>query len=613
MDKQKEDGNASLVKLRRQFQSYVSAKAGEIEEATLSYRYYSGVQFTSAQSKALAKRKQPGIVFNATARKIDGVVGTVRKLRTTPKAYPRTESQEEAAELATQVVRYVCDASGFEKIEGQCLLQSAIFGIAFAEMTITGEAGNPDIKLVEGDSRTFFYDPRSVKPDFSDARFMGTYRWAAVEEIEEIAPGMSDKIGQSEDGTFTTTAELDLEHNWVDEQRRVKLVDHWYIEGGRWRWCLHAGTAIIAQGESPFSDDDGKPMCKYIAFSSYIDHEGDRYGFGRNLKGPQDAMNQHRSKAIWIMNARQVVARRGSLADIEKTRAEMMKPDGIVEYDGDPNDFRIEQPNQEFLQQTQYYQDAKDQIENFGPNPALMGTGVNARSGRAYSMMQQSGLAEIGPFLGNYRQWKLSLYKAVWGAVKAHWKAERWLRVTGDEKVAQFVKVNEMRIGPDGFPIIVNQLGAIDVDIVMDEGPDTENVMGDVFDTLQAMSQSGAAVPAEVLIEMSPLPGSVKEKLIKLMQPPPVNQQAEQIKLAQEAAKAEETKAKTYKTTTDAWINEQQLGMNPAAHMQGIMPHGMPIPTATHPGEMGEGPDNEAMPQDMHDFQQMQPEQAPAF
>lgn len=605
MEQQKTEGGASLVKLRRQFQSYVSAKTGEIDEATQSYRYYSGIQFTSTQSKALAKRKQPEIVFNATARKIDGVVGTVRKLRTDPKAYPRTDAQEEAAELATQVVRYVCDASDFEKIEGQCLLQAAIFGIAFAEMTISGEAGNPDIKLIEGDSRTFFYDPRSTKPDFSDARFMGTYRWAAVEEVEEIAPGMSAKIGEAEDGTFSTTAELDREHNWVDEQKRVKLVDHWYIEGGKWRWCMHVGTAIIASGESPFSDEDGKSMCKYIAFSSYIDHEGDRYGFARNLKGPQDAMNQHRSKAIWIMNARQVVARRGTLADVEKTRAEMMKPDGIVEYDGAPEDFRIEQPNQEFLQQTQYYQDAKEQIENFGPNPALMGTGVNARSGRAYSMMQQSGLAELGPFLGNYRQWKLSLYKAIWGAVKQHWQAERWLRVTGDEKIAQFVKVNEMQIGLDGFPVIVNQLGAIDVDIVMDEGPDTENVMGDVFDTLQAIAQSGAAVPAEVLIEMSPLPGSVKEKLVKLMQPPPVNQQAEQIKLAQEAAKAEETKAKTYKTTTDAWINEQQLGMNAAAHMQGAVPSGMSLPEMQQPEYGGEFEPQE--------YQQMQPEQAPVF
>lgn len=560
--KEKSEGGISLAKLRRQFQTYATAKVAEIAEAREAHAYYSGKQYTAEQRRILGKRGQPPITFNRIARKINGVVGTVRKLRTDPKAFPRRKDNDEAAELATQVVRYICDASDFENIEGEALFSASVYGYAFCEMSINGQQGNPDIGLIEGDPRTFFYDPRSIKPDFSDARFMGTYKWVSEDELEEIIGEMGGEPHSADGSDYTTAFESRADEAWVDERKRAKLVDHWYIEGGKWRWCLHLGSVKIRSGDSPFYDEDGKSISKFRAWSCFIDDDGDRYGFGRDLKGPQDVMNHNRSKMVWISAARQIVARRGALQDVEYTRSQAMKADGIIEYDGDPADFRIEQPSQEFIQQSQLYQEAKDEIENFGPNPAIVGTNVQAKSGRAYAMLQQSALAELGMFLKNYRMWKLGIYKAVWGAAKAHWKAPRWLRVTGDADVAQFVQINELQMDEYGQPVIANQIGAVDVDIVMDEGPDSENVMGDVFDTLQAIAGNGIPVPPQVIIEMSALPNSVKEKLVEMMQPPPEAAMAGKIKMDHEAAKAEKTKADAYKVTTDAWINEQQLGMN---------------------------------------------------
>lgn len=582
----------SLVKLRQQFSNYASAKSNEIDEWRMAHRYYSGVQYDRSEVSALAKRKQPVITFNRVSRKIDGVVGTIRRLRTDPKAFPRTANQQEAADLATQVIRYVCDAADFENIEAEAALASAVIGYAGCELALKpGPNGDYDVDLLEVDSRTFFYDPRSFKPDFSDARFMGTYKWVSVDEIEEIAPGKGSTVAGEQDGGYSTQGDTDRDDKWTDDKGRVKLVDHWYIHKGEWHWCLHVGTTKIASGRSPFYDEDGRSLCKYLMWSAYVDHEGDRYGLVRNLKGPQDAMNQHRSKAIWIMNARQVIARRGAVADIEKLRSEMMRPDGVVEYDGDAAEFQIQQPDQEFLQQTQYFQDAKAEIENFGPNPALIGTGVQATSGRAMAMMQQTGLAELGPFLKNFRMWKLRIYKAVWGAVKTHWKSERWLRITGNNDVAEFVRVNQVGVDEYGMPVVVNQLGAADVDIIIEEGPDTENVMGDVFDTMLSLAQNGAQVPPQVLIEMSTLPNAQKEKILGMLsQSSPVEEQAAKIKMEQEAAKAAKTKAEAYKVETEGLINEAQLQTNVAmlgAMMQtpmvpdpvgGMMPAPMPAP-----------------------------------
>lgn len=538
---------ANLNKRRREFESYATAKANEIEEQRLSWRYYHSDQLTADQLRVLKKRGQPPMVFDRTSRKIDGLVGTVRRLRTDPKAYPRTLRQEEGAEVATQVIRTICDQSNFEDLETEAARDGAVHGIAVSELEmIQGDQGDPDFKFSHHDPRTFFYDPRSLKPDFSDARFQGIYKWVGLDELDEIVPGAADIVSAADDGTYFTAFDTDREVLWVDEKQRYRLVDHWYIEGGAWRWCLHVGSAELMSGDGWLINQYGKSMCKYFAFANQIDADGDHYGFVRRLKGPQDAMNQHRSKAMHIMNTRGIIARKGSFAEedggLNGARQQVQRPDFALEYTGERADFEIWTPDQEFLQQTQYYQDAKGEIETFGPNQALLGDLGQSASGRAYAMAQQAGLAELGPFLKNYRSWKLAQYEAAWFAARRYWTSERLIRVTDDEGLAQFLQVNGLEQGPYGQPMLVNALGEIDVDIVISEGPDTETVMGDVFDTLTALAQNKVPVPPQVIIETSNLPGDVKKKLTGMMsQPDPMKEQAARLEIEGKALENQET------------------------------------------------------------------------
>lgn len=547
------DENKSLAKRRREFESFASAKEREINEQRMSWRYYHADQWTAEQLKVLKARGQPPITFDRTGRKIDGLIGIVRKLRTDPKAFPRTQNQEAGAEVATQVIRTICDSSNFEDLEAECGRDGAVHGIGVSELSfIQGDHGDPDFTLDYTDPRTWFYDPRSVKYDFADTRFHGVSKWAGLDEIDEIKSGAGDLVRGANDGGFTTAFDTDREMLWVDDRERVRLVDHWYIEGGMWKWCLHVGTVEIMSGDSPFFDRLGKSMSKFFAFANQIDTDGDHYGYIRRLKGPQDAMNQHRSKSMHIMNTRQLKVRRGAAGQqadgggIERLRKEAARPDGVIEYDGSPEDVEIIQPAQEFLQQTQYYQDAKDEIETFGPNAALLGDLGSGASGRAYTMAQQAGLAELGPFLKNFRMWKLAQYQGVWCAAQRYWTAERFLRVTDDQGLAQFLQVNGVGLDQSGQPALVNSLGAIDVDIIIDEGPDTESVMGDVFDTLTALAQNKVPIPPQVIIEASSLPGETKKKLIGMMsQPDPTKDAATKLELQGKQAENQKTQSET--------------------------------------------------------------------
>jgi hypothetical protein len=533
---QEDEPTVDTAKRRQEFERYAGAKWREIEEQRLSWRYYYAIQYDEKQLKVLADRGQPAIVFDRIGRKVDGLVGVIRKLRTDPKAFPRTQNQEAGAEVATQVIRTICDASKFEDIEADGVLNAAVHGIAVAAQTLeVGDHGDPDTIWEGIDPRTFFYDPRSVKPDFSDARFMGTYKWAGEDEILEIAPDAEGKLGNDDVGVYTSF-DTDREILWRDEKGRYRLVDHWWIEAGMWKWCLHVGATVIASGDTPFFNDRKKPLCKYRAFACQIDHQGDHVGFIRRLKGPQDAMNQHRSKALHIMNTRQLKIRKGvadEMGGIERVRKEAARPDGVLEYPNAPEDIEVIQPQQEFLQQTQYYEDAKQEIETFGPNPALLGDLGQQASGRAYAMAQQAGLAELGPFLKNFRMWKLGIYEQSWWAAQKYWTAERFIRVTDDQGLAQFMQINGLQMHPQMMqPVLVNQLGSINVDIVISEGPATETVMGDVYDTLMALAQNKVPVPPAVIIETSSLPGEVKKKLTGMMsQPDPAAEMAKKLEL----------------------------------------------------------------------------------
>lgn len=534
----------SLDALKKQFSDFASVKTAEIDEARQSWRYYHTTQWTKEQLDKLSERGQPEITFDRVSRKIDGLVGIVQKLRTDPKGFPRTPQHAAGADLATAVLRYVLDASQWIDIERDCVRSAGVHGVGVLELGLAqGDEGDPDVTVAAVDSTTFFYDPRSLRPDFGDARYMGVSRFVSASELDEMFPGASETI-DADDGGDETNFDADRAFLWTNARRKIRLVEHWYRYRGEWLYCIYTSTTELARGPSPFVDEKRRTIPRYVAWSNNVDHDGDRYGFVRRLKGPQDAINQHRSKAIYIMNTRQLVARRGSFGDIEKARREIARPDGVIEFDGQPDDFRIEQGAQEFLQQTQYFEDAKQEIENFGPSPALVDAKAQASSGRALAMLQQNGLAEIGPFLGNYRAWKMRVYRSVWNAVRTHWQAERFIRVTDDEGMAQFIQVNALRLGQNGFPQMVNQLGALDVDIILDEGPDTVNVMGDVFDTILSLAQNKAPIPPQVIIELSPLPKATKDKILKMLsESNPMQQQAQQLQLAGAQAKVQETQA----------------------------------------------------------------------
>jgi hypothetical protein len=172
-----------------------------------------------------------------------------------------------------------------------------------------------------------------------------------------------------------------------------------------------------------------------------------------------------------------------------------------------------------------------------------------------------------------YRGWKQRVYRAIWNAVQSLWTAERWIRVTDDEGLGNWLSVNRLAIDPmTGIPTITNALGSLDVDIILDEGPDTVTMQADTNESVrQALQAVGpllqpavAAAALEVLIETSSMPASAKKKFRDATrqkpQPPDpreqqaamLQQQAAMLELQGKALGNRKTEAETAKLMAEA-------------------------------------------------------------
>jgi hypothetical protein len=589
-----------VTRLRQQYIDYLAAKAPEYEEQRLHRHYFHAAQWTAEQVRILRDRKQPIVTYNRVARKINSVTGLLQRIRQDPKAYPTNPKSAMGAEVATLAVRSVLKKNTWQTLDPMCAKQAATEGIGGVGFKLVrGDHADPDIgmEFVFGDD--FFYDPRSAKPDFSDGRFHGIAKWIDVEAAIELFPDKEEELRtlMVETG-FDLTTHADREFKWIYvNEKRVRLVEHWYRAHNRWYWAFYCSLIMLAQGVSYFRDENNVPMSRFVMFSAEVDHDGDRYGLIRNLKGPQDELNQRHSKALFMSNVTAQRIAKGAVDDIETARKERARPDGVIEYNPGfqpPEDIS----NMEDLQaHLSLMQDARQEIDSFAnilPNILMGPKDASEQSGVAINLLQKAGISELGGFFVNYKDWKLRVYKAAWNICKTTWKSERWIRVSGRDEIAQFLQVNGEQRDQWGRPTFINMLGDIGAEIGFDDGPDVENLMQETFDLIK----QDPNIPWQIKLQFMPIGDSERRAMQQAMaQPPPLSpeqQQGVQLDLhkkradiADKYAQVAERRARSVKDVASAAHLGHEANLNTAEFVRSGITEAT---TDQPPGEGGANP-----------------------
>lgn len=585
-----------LSALILQFENAADGSTDHRAEAETARDYYDGKHWTSAEKETLRKRGQPCITDNRLADKIQYMLGMERKSRTDPKAFPRTPKDEGSAEGATEAIRYVFDANDFSQTRSTVFEYMLVEGVGPCEVVQEGK--HTRIRKIRWDR--FYYDPHSMELDFSDAQYMGIIAWFDQARLIKRYPGKKAEI----EGAFT-----EAQRTYVDtfddkpqskrffdvKRRRIQVFEHYYWDGQWKRAVFIKGAFLEEPAVSVYLDEFKVPECPIYAQAAFRDRDGDPYGLVRRYKDLQDEINKRRSKALHALTARRVIADKGAVPNVDKARLEVQRPDGYIEVTPQMR-FEVESSTDIGMSQFQLLQDAILALQSTGPNAALQGDSGNI-SGRAKELDQQGGAIQIGALFDQIRHFQTRIARATWNRIKQFWTEETWIRVTDDEEKLKFVGFNipvtageqlMQQLVAQGLPAAVleeaanevardpmsrvpvsrkNDVAEMNVDIIIEEAPDTVTLQQEQFAELVALSGAGVIFPPEVYIEASGLRN--KPKLLELLKggaemTPEQQAEAAKAKKLQElmaesqvretVAKADKTEAEARQTTVETAV-----------------------------------------------------------
>lgn len=562
------------------------------------YRYYDkDGQLTREERHELKERGQPDTIINRFRVAINGILGIVASTHTAPLALPREPKDDAASGVATECLRYVAHQNRF-KHEKKYLLKDNLLGGVCAVLVGLGEdKGQIDITPVRWEE--FFYDPRSKRVDFKDARYMGVVKWMYADEAKDLAPdnqfhagridslfdagGLSGRTGNGTDDTFD---DRPIDAGWVDPaNKRVQVIEIYEKVKGKWMRCVFWEGGIIEETVSPYLDDKKRPCNPIVAQACYVDIDNNRIGYATDLIDLQDEINKRRQKALWEISSNQIEASDPSAIEVEadEARREAARPDGVIPYG-----WKKVAGSDRSAGNMALLNEAKGEMERFSPNPAMLGRQGADTSGRAMLARQQAGLIELSLVLDQFEDFEMRVHEQVWCRIKQDWTDPMYIRVTNDADAVEFLGLNQPIQPPEapqldeagqpvldeaGQPVMVaqatgeefgydNHVAEMGVDIMLDSAPETATIMAEQITELRAMVSSNPnyanEVPFEIFLEMTNMPRK-RELIKKIRASKEAAQKAaqEQQEKAQAMAEAELT-AKITQMGADAGLKEAQ-------------------------------------------------------
>lgn len=554
------------------------------ETALRARNYYNGTQLTSDEISELAKRGQPAIVINLIRAEVNWMLGYEMQSRVDPKAYPRNPNDEAAADTATDALRFVADSVKYDKVRSKVWENLVIEGMGGAEVVhkFAPPMKEPKIVVNRYAWDRLFVDPHAMENDYSDARYKGAVIWSDMDDLAEQYPDKKDLIEASigpHDARTDTFEDKPYYTVWSDpSRRRCRVVLIYYIEGGQWKWCKFTKGGVLEGGDVEYVDENGESVCPLIIRSMYVEHDNGFHGVVKDFLDPQDEVNKRRSKLLHQMNSRQTWGPKGAVKSVAAMKRELAKPDGHVEIEDEfvmntretgVSPFNIINNADHAAGQFNLYAESKANIDRMGANSALQGT-TGSTSGRAKMVDQQGGLMEIAPVYERLREFDDEIYRHLWMRVRQLWTQEKWVRVTDKEGAARFVGLNQpvtlmdalsqmpqeqvvayarqYQLQPNDPRLqqvvgVQNSVAEMDVDIIIEDAPDTVTLEGETFEQIvQISTAQPGSVPPDVLIEAAPnLDRETKDKLLERMEQQA--QQQAQASQAQQQSAAQKTSA----------------------------------------------------------------------
>jgi hypothetical protein len=529
--------------------------------------FYDGDQWTEDDAQELRERGQAPLVFNIIKSTVDWIIGTERRTRVDYRVLPREANDTEGAETKTNLLKFVSDVNRFPYARSRAFADAIKAGVGWLEISIRSDPTEEPIYQGYEDWRNVWYDPMSVEPDMSDARFLFRERYVDLDVALEMFPDRQDvlraaAVTSAQFGTDSMLLDdVDAERDIYDQgvgifqdcRSRVKLSECWYRQ--IWRGKILRGdelgtlngavydpksehhNAMVEAGHASIYDAVRlQTRCMIYCEAGVLQdspspHKHNRfplvpiwgfrkkranapYGVIRGLVDPQSDLNKRRSKALFILSTQQIIADEDAVEDWDELAYEAARPDGIIRK-RTGKELEIRNTAQLAEEHVMLMQQDREFIESTGGvTDEMMGRESNAQSGKAILARQDQGHAVTAELFDNLRMAIQIVGEITLSLIEQYYAERKVVRIVGDRGQAQYVTINEPQ--PDGS--ILNDITARQADFQVDAMNFSASARQAAFESMMNMigqlgNPDAAMALLDLAIDLSDIPG--KDEMVK--------------------------------------------------------------------------------------------------
>ena len=421
--------------------------------------YYDGNQLDAETIELMEERGQAPIIDNLIQPTINAVLGMQAKSRVDTRVDPEAgETNTDVAEaLSVKMKQYGADARS-DRAKSDAYAEMIKVGISWLEVSKNSNPFECPIRYCHVHRRELYWDWRAKNPDLSDARYLVRRKWVDSDVLINLFPEQQEFIEHAMSGVsswdmtlsyanyrtrgddsdlvsgFTTNIE---QYEWMNpERKRLVTYEVWYrvveiglvakLPGGKVIEIdsddkSHAQAVLLGELK-PFSATYEKIRCSFWVGPKMIsdypspykhrhfpyvpmfgfreDRTGIPYGLIRSMVSPQDEINARKSKMMWLLSSKRVIATDKAVKDHNVAADEVARPDAYIIISNSPTEkFEVQENAPMAAQQFQVMQEAKESIQtNVGVHNAALGRDSGATSGLAInSLVEQDSitLAEL--------------------------------------------------------------------------------------------------------------------------------------------------------------------------------------------------------------------------
>lgn len=525
-------------------------------EADRACDYYDNNQLSPETVEKLKDRGQPPLITNIIKPTIDTVLGLEAKSRSDWRVRPEDddECEDDLAEALSVKLKHAEIESRADRAISDAYAGQIKAGLGWVEVASEPDPFKCPYRVRYVHRREIFWDWRAEQPDLSDARYLIRRRWLELEHAIALMPQYATLFRMTtggwagfdplleQDSRLVQSWEIERDTriaavDWRDIQRmRICLYEIWYRKWVRgYVMTLPNGTTIEVDFNNPRHQEAivaGIAKVKQATFQKvrlawytgphflydvpspykhgqfpYVPFFGHRedltnvpYGLIRTMISPQDEVNARKSKMLWSLNSRRVIADGDAVLDHNKAAAEVSRPDAYIIMNANrkpTSTFRVEPGGDLAAQQFQVMQEAKQEIaEASGIHKSMQGQQSGASSGLAINSLIEQGMNTLAEINDNFRYARRLVGEMLFEMVKEQLLQGPAKAVIGEGKSKKVIVFNQQAIDQQtGQPVLINDVAKVKAKVVLDDVPSTPTYK---MQQLQMLTEITKSLPPQL-------------------------------------------------------------------------------------------------------------------